>query len=273
MQQKIRLTESDLHKIVRETVNILRENKALKDTVFIAYGTDAYDGNKFKPYDDDKTRAWNVNKPYGGLWASPLDSKYGWGKWCDSENFHVESLNHHFLFKLKPNANIYTIKTKEDIIKISNILDNWGMEKKMNFKQLIDQGYDGIFVTEEAISAFRFYVEKGIGNLYTWDVPSICVFNSNVIDPIQETAFDKEKISRYEEEDLDDEFAWEDDIRQGKKTRQMASDFGKYANQNINSDMSKLFNGEHPAILAQGHGNNQKTKLARKFNGTIKSGL
>lgn len=35
----------------------------------------------------------------------------------------------------------------------------------------------------------------------------------------------------------------------------------------------KVLNGKHQAILAQGHGNGKDTKLARRFNGTIKSGL
>ena len=55
--------------------------------------------------------------------------------------------------------------------------------------------------------------------------------------------------------------------------RQINKSYELYGNRNIDSDSSKLFNGEHPGILAQGHGNNKNTKLARKYNGTIKSGI
>ena len=58
-----------------------------------------------------------------------------------------------------------------------------------------------------------------------------------------------------------------------EKEKQINKTYELYGNQNIKSDSSELFNGEHPGILAQGHGNNKKTKLARKYNGTIKSGL
>lgn len=51
------------------------------------------------------------------------------------------------------------------------------------------------------------------------------------------------------------------------------SDYERYSNRNVDRDMSKYFNGEHPAILAQGHGNGKKAKLARRFDGTIKSGM
>ena len=27
------------------------------------------------------------NKPYGGLWASDINAKYGWKSWCEDENF------------------------------------------------------------------------------------------------------------------------------------------------------------------------------------------
>ena len=38
--------------------------------------------------------------------------------------------------------------------------------------------------------------------------------------------------------------------------------------------MGQFFKGgKHPAISAQGHGNSKETKLARKFDGTIKSGM
>ena len=60
---------------------------------------------------------------------------------------------------------------------------------------------------------------------------------------------------------------------QNKKQKQINKTYELYGNRNINSDSSNLFNGEHPGILAQGHGNNKKTKLARKYNGTVKSGL
>lgn len=109
--------------------------------------------------------------------------------------------------------------------------------------------------------------------MYTWDVESICVFNPEVIVPIDEDAFEKARINNYAKPyksflDDEDDF-WTDD----RKKLQIQSDFDRYSNQNVNQDMSKLFKGKHPAILAQKHGNSKDSKLARKFNGTVQSGL
>ena len=271
MKKIIKLTESKLHRMIENSVRqILKESKiSLKNTIFVAYGTDTFDVNKFKPYDNKRTVDFGMNKPIGGLWASPLNSECGWGEWCSKNEFAINSLDKHFLFKLTPNAKIYIIDSKEDIINISTQKDYWGGTNVMDFQKLINDGYDGIFVTSNAIGKFRFHVEKGYGNLNVWDVESLCVFNEKVIQPIEENAFDKERVPRYEMDDEYDMF----DTAQEKKKLQMSSDFGKYSNRNITSDMSSFFNGKHPSILAQGHGNNKETQLARKFNGTIKSGL
>lgn len=182
--------------------------------------------------------------------------------------FAIDSLDKHFLFKLSPGAKIYVIDNKEDIKSISTLRGYYG-ERLMNFQSLIDAGYDGIFVTANAIKQFRMFVEKGYGNLNVWDVESICIFNKDVIVPVEENAFDKERIPRHEEPN---EYDYDDTIKQ-KKRLQMSSDYSKYGNENIRGDMSTLFNGKHPGILAQGHGNNKDTKLARRFNGMIKSGI
>ena len=275
MKKVVRLTESDLHRVIKESVKqVLKESVSLKDMIFVAYGTDAYNSDLFKPYNNKRTLNFGMNKPIGGLWASPLNSRYGWGKWCDDNDFNVDSLNQHFLFKLSTNAKIYIIDSKEDIIKISNVSDYFGISKNMNFQQLIDEGYDGIFVTDNAISNYRMHVAKGYGDLNVWDLSSICIFNKDVIEPIDETPFEREMVPRYEEDyDMSDEWDYYSRNDDTKKNRQMSSDFGKYSNQNIHNDMSKFFKGKHPAILAQGYDNDKETELSRRFNGTIKSGL
>mgnify|MGYP000344484407 CR=1 FL=1 len=111
--------------------------------------------------------------------------------------------------------------------------------------------------------AYKYHVN----DLSAWDVESICIFNPNIIIPIEENAFDKEKVTRYENP-YD-----EDDFNDDHKFLQMQSDYAKYGNQNIKSDMSSLFNKHHPGILAQKHGNSKDAKLARNFKGIIKNNL
>ncbi len=298
------LSENKLRQIIRESVlNILNENKnnSIYNMTFVSYGTDNFDVDNFKvPY-----FRIDINKPQGGFWGSPINSNNSWGEWCDKEFFHTDNLDKHVLFKIKKNAKIYVIDNEEDLNKISKqeepkdeintimkrfkvsyeearraIMNTSFYEK--NYKQIMDFNYlynnfDGIFVTDNAVSTLK--QDNNSDRLYWWDVESICVFNPNAIEIIPETEFDKAKIPTYEKDyeyDNDDEFYFfGDDTKRNnaKKQKQINKDYQLYGNQNLNPDSSTLFNGEHPAILAQGHGNNKKTKLARNYNGTIKSGM
>src|SRR5947207_9330915 len=51
--------------------------------VLTCYGIRKFNPDKFKPV---QNQTWN--KPRGGLWTSPLRSKYGWIDWCKAENFN-----------------------------------------------------------------------------------------------------------------------------------------------------------------------------------------
>ena len=246
--------------IDRQVKRILTENK-IYNTVFISYGTDEFDVNKFRQPIFNSKRALINNKPVGGLWASPIDAQYGWVDFCDCCSFHLKTLAKHFIFKLKPNANIYVIDNVEDLRKISTI-PFYG-ELCINWELL--QDFDGIFVTD---NGRKLKFVKGLRGLDAWDVASICVFNPDIIIPIKENAFDKAKVSKREVSHYHN-----DDNQEERKFLQMQSDFDKFGNRNVTGNMGDLFNGEHPALLAQKHGNSKDAKLARKFKGMVKQGL
>ena len=273
---RVNISNKRLQQIIKESINKClleaKNNSFIYNITFVSYGTNSFDRDRFKaPKMDDM-----LNKPHGGFWGSPLNSSNGWGKWCDSEDFNLDSLDKHLLFKIKKGANIYIIDTKEDLDRISsnkNMIGGAFNMKTINFEYLY-RNYDGIFVTSNAISELR-HVSDGVG-LYTWDVESICVFNPDVIEVIEENAFEKATIPTFEEPDTEEEREYHFDLEERdriKKQKQINKAYELYGNQNINANSSSLFNGEHPGILAQGHGNNKKTKLARKYNGTIKSGM
>ena len=265
MKQYIRLNESQLKNLIRECVcSILNESMMNKDMIFISYGTDEFDINNFRKPIFDSKRAMINNKPVGGLWASPIDAQYGWVDFCDCNSFHLKTLAKHFIFKLKTDAKIYVIDNEEDLRKISTLPDmNYYDVLGINWELLKD--YDGVFVTDNGRHLKNL---NGIKGLEAWDVASICIFNPNVIVPIDENAFDKAKVSKREVS-----YYYNDNKQEDRKYLQMQSDFDKYSNRNVTGNMGGLFNGKHPAILAQKHGNNKDAKLARKFNGTIKSGM
>lgn len=258
----------NINKIIQETIqshinNIIIENK-INNITFISYGTDAFDINKFRQPIFDGPRVAMNNKPIGGLWASPLEAKNSWADFCDNNAFHLKSLAKHFIFKLKPNAKIYIIDNEKDLRNITRLAPT-NIMPSIDWS-LLKNDYDGIYITDNGANIRCL---DDILALDAWDVASLCVFNPNVIDPIQENAFDKAKISKKEANNPRD---W-DENNPDRKYLQMQSDFDKYSNQNINPNMGDLFNGEHPAILAQKHGNSKNAKLAKKFKGMIKQGL
>ena len=263
-----------LNILIKEALNEIISNKnSFKDIIFISFGTSKYEKDKFKNVDVKNSFTLLRNKPTGGLWASPLKSKYGWADFCNSENFRLKTLAEHFIFKIDENAKIYIIDNEKDLKKISFVKGQFG-NYSIDFQLLMDSGFDGIYVTYNAVSQLRHDFDN-INGLDSWDVESICIFNPNIIIPIDETAFDKAKVDMHEKDPEYDEYTYyfDDSGKDDRKFLQMKSDFDKYSNQNIKSDMSQLFNGKHPGISAQKHGNNKDSKLARRFNGTIKSGL
>lgn len=280
MKKIIRLTETDIYKLVEATVKKVKNNNALHNITFISYGTTEYDSTQIKPINIDKNSkelqiGLSRNKPLGGLWASPLNSDNSWGEWCSDNSFRLDTLSKHFIFKLNKNSNIYVIDDINDLIEISTITNIIG-QKSINIPYLV-QNYDGVFVTSKASHKLRQTpYDMNLNDLYSWDVESICIWNSNIIIPIEENAFEYANVPNYADKRDIDTYYDEDEASRfdmKRKNLQMDNDFLKYGNQNVHSDMSKNFNGEHPAILAQMHGNNKKAKLAKKFNGTIKSGM
>lgn len=179
-KQTIRLTESELYNIIRESVkSIINETKYDGGMTFISYLKNDFDPKKFKEIEyGGMTEV--VNKCKNGLWACPINSKYGWKHWCQDEDFEIGKIA--FVFKLKPNAKIYAIDNYDDLEKISTHRSAFG-ENIINFKELIDNGYDGIYASENAVRELR-YTHGKISGLYCWDVESLCIFNPNVIIPL-----------------------------------------------------------------------------------------
>ncbi len=78
MKKKITITESDIRKIVKTVcTRLLNEgvntNNVL-NKIYIQYGADKYETEKFTPVDVNQTLR---NKPLGGLWGSPLGPNFG----------------------------------------------------------------------------------------------------------------------------------------------------------------------------------------------------
>lgn len=246
----------------------------LKNKIFISYGTDKYDPSRIKPIEVDSKWGRVHNKPHGGLWASPVDSSFSWGDFCNREAFNLKSLNKHFIFKLKPESKICIIDNIDDLVKYSSFDNYLGMHT-LYIKKIVSL-FDGLYVSDNAVVELRHIdLKLRLNSLDSWDIESICIWNPDIVEPIEENAFEKASHHKYEKplyNSDEEEYYWDFDNLNDRKKLQIDADFERYRNTNV-EDSRNLFKGEHPALLAQKHGNSKDAKLARKFNGTIKSGM
>lgn len=200
------ILENKLRSFITEVVKgVLNEMTYTKDMIFVSYLNGEYDQKSFKPIQYGGITA-TLNKCHNGLWACPLESTYGWKEWCEKEEFFIG--NNLFTFKLKDNAKIYVIDNYEDLEKISTLKDRFGM-RYINFKQLLDNNYDGIYASENAVKSLRYINDGSIQDLSSWDVESLCVFNPNVIIPLSQEKVEQEvnpKHNRWDDEEIYDEY-------------------------------------------------------------------
>ena len=169
--KRIILTEAKLKKLMTEM-------RFVNDMIFVTYLKGNYDPKQFKEIEPDVI----INKCKNGLWACPIGTDSGWKDWCEKENFRYIG-NNEFTFKLTPGAKIYEINTEEDLKRISTANGYYGIVKVIDFPGLLKNGYDGIYVSSDMVGCPTM---NGIAGLDIWDVESLCVFNPNVIIPVDE---------------------------------------------------------------------------------------
>lgn len=143
--------------------------------IYIHYGDDRFIPEKFKTVEN---RPY-FTKPYGGLWASPVDAKYGWKDWCAETDFAECKAENSFTFTLCDSANVIHIKSVADL----QILPQQNNERRLafdyclDFEEMLRKGIDAVelHLSEDK----ELYFE-----LYGWDCDSILVLNKEVIVPI-----------------------------------------------------------------------------------------
>ena len=148
------------------------------------YGASQYDPNKFGTIRD---RKWGT-KPHGGLWTSPVDSTYGWGKWCKDNEFKARSLT--CWFDVRFTGTVLVIDGEEDLNLLpwpnkstNNALLKFSFDiGSPSFASLVLSEIDAIHLTVEGEQETRYTMPR---NLYGWDCESVLVMNPASIAPIQ----------------------------------------------------------------------------------------
>jgi hypothetical protein len=110
------------------------------------------------------------NKPYGGLWASPTNSEFGWRDWRRSAEW--EPVEDSFEFALKPNSRIVRINTEEDCTLLPWVPAAFSVYPVLDFEALAERA-DALWVTNEGRKLPRFM---------GWDCETLLVLNEGALD-------------------------------------------------------------------------------------------
>jgi len=142
----------------------------------VTYGCGkSFDIKKFQPV---KNRMHI--KPKGGLWASPINSEFGWKDWCKIESFGDLSYSFEFLFE----GNVFVVDSLKDIESIPWIELNYypviksPFTKFPDFEKILLLGYDAVLLTRKGEQETRFSEPVC---LYGWDCESVLIMNPSGI--------------------------------------------------------------------------------------------
>lgn len=146
---------------------------------FITYGKHIDPAKFIKPH---QGRCRWMNKPDGGLWASPVDSEWGWRDWCEAENFPCNT-QVWTKFKFKESARIMEIldlgllhhyirkyPAKVDIL--GHVCFDWDS---------IIKDYDAVYLSDNGNRECHLPMIPG-PDLNAWDCESVMVLNLDIIE-------------------------------------------------------------------------------------------
>jgi len=150
------------------------------ELTYIHYGSKRFNALRFKQV-RNHMYPFVKPRPETGLWASPVDSSFGWKDWCELESFRNCSPNNSFSFQLSSDARVFVINDIDDLEQLP-----WLEDRSSNGPdyESIREIYDVLFLTEEGQYNTRLTYPK---NLYGWDCECILVMN-NVLELIGVTA-------------------------------------------------------------------------------------
>ena len=139
-----------------------------RSPLLIHYGSDKFIPKKVLPV---KNTDWVKPKKEGGLWTSPIDSKWGWKDWNDCERFIECDDRNSFTVYLKADAKIFVIDSLEDLKK-APLREGYG-KKVLDF-ELIAQNYDAIWLTEKGQNETHFSYPIDLSG---WDCETVLILN------------------------------------------------------------------------------------------------
>ena len=143
-----------------------------------------FDKNIFKPIQNGCLGS----KPSGGLWASPVNSKWGWKDWCISEGFRLAQLDSSFCFVLTDAAKVLHLRSVADANKLPRYCPYPEMEdtipiRYIDFEKLMEK-YDAIEFHLSEDRKRDAYWNSLYFKMCSWDCDSILIMNPDIVVPI-----------------------------------------------------------------------------------------
>lgn len=142
---------------------------------YIHYGTAEYSKDKFKEIKNERL----FTKPIGGLWASRVDTEYGWKNWTEDEHFRTEVYreDNYFKFKLKDEAKVLVMDNAKQILDLPK------QKNEFNFS-FVCLDFEKLAKEYDAIEVLISQDGKLYWDLYGWDCDSILVMNKEMVEVI-----------------------------------------------------------------------------------------
>lgn len=148
---------------------------------YIHYGHRQFEKSKFvktenRPY---------FCKPYGGLWASPVNAKFGWKEWCQTNDDAELEEENSFRFTLAAGAKVWHIWSTDDAKRMPQQEDKLGTNMLCpDFERLVADGYDAVELHLSEEKGEHGLTDGLYFLLYGWDCDSILVLNPDVVEEI-----------------------------------------------------------------------------------------
>ena len=170
----------------------------IKESTFISYTKEKFEMDKFKPV---MNNCFDMNKPINGLWACRKDGIHD-DLWYDHISSNIE---YRTIFKLKDDAKIFVIGRLHDF---ELLIDKYGYGtyKLIDFEEMSKE-YDGIYLADVGLYEVGSIMKVDFNNpnarlnlfngMWTWDIPSLCLFNKDMIEYYECTKVEEENNANY----------------------------------------------------------------------------
>ena len=147
---------------------------------YIHYGSPAFYPKAFVPITNFEV----MNKPLGGLWASPVDAERGWHDWVKDNQFYPKRLEENFTFELSQNARVLEL-TPENVLHLplqENAAD-WMIERSeaSPYGMIMGVDFEALAREWDVLECSLSEYPSLYWSLYGWDCDCILVLNPEVV--------------------------------------------------------------------------------------------